>query len=183
MDTASPYMDVWATIAAGFLSLVLVRALLHKLGSYAEFVGNVRDYRLLPESLAPAAAATAVVLEVVAAVGLIVPATRIPAALLAAGLLAGYGVAIAINLSRGRTAIDCGCGGGGQGISRMHVVRNVLLLLFAVPVVAYQGPAPTGLGISLAASGCVLALWLTFLVFDQLLGNRTHVVATTHSAL
>lgn len=183
MDTAGPYMDVWSTIAAGFLSLVFLRGLLHKFGSYAEFVGNVRDYRLIPEALVPGAAGALVGLELLTAIGLVIPQTRITAALVAAGLLALYGVAIAINLQRGRTTIDCGCGGGGQGISSLHVVRNGLLLLFAIPVVAYEGPVPTGFGVSLAASGCVLALWVTFVIFDQLLGNRTHAVATTYSAL
>ena len=115
-----------STIAAGFLSLVFLRALLHKLGGYAEFVGNLRDYRVVPETLAPAAAAGLLVAaETLAAVGLLVPATRSAAAVLAAALLLLYAAAIALNLLRGRTSIDCGCGGSGQGISRLHVLRNL----------------------------------------------------------
>jgi hypothetical protein len=179
----SPWMDVASTIAAGFLSLVFVRALLHKIGAWAEYTGIVRDYRIVPEGLVPPVATMLAAMEAIAAVGLVLPPTRSAAAVLAAGLLAAYGLGIAINLARGRTSIDCGCGGGGQGISALHVVRNGVLALFAVPVLAVSGPAPTGFAVSVAAAGCVLALWITFLVFDQLLGNRTHAIATTHSTL
>lgn len=180
---AAVYAEVWASIGAGFLVLLFVRAILHKRSGYTEFVGNVRDYRVVPEAAAPAAAAGLLAAEVLAVAGLLLPATRMWAAMLAAALLLAYAGAIALNLARGRHSIDCGCGGGGQGISRWHVVRNLVLVLFAVPVVAYQGRPLSGAGPFVVAMGCVAVLWLTFLVFDQLLGNRTHVRATTYSRL
>ncbi len=177
------YTGVSATIGSSFLVLLFVRAILHKLGGYAEFVGNVRDYRMLPEAAVPATSAALLAAEVLAAVGLLLPPTRAGAALLAAALLLMYASAIALNLARGRNTIDCGCGGGGQGISSWHVLRNVVLVLFAVPVVAYQGRPLFGVGPFIVAMGCVAVLWLTFLVFDQLLGNRTHASSTTYSRL
>ena len=62
--------------------------------------------------------------EALVIVGLIVPATRPAAAMLAFALLAIYGVAIAINLVRGNRRIDCGCGGAGQGLSWFLVGRK-----------------------------------------------------------
>ncbi|HEY0467051.1 MAG TPA: MauE/DoxX family redox-associated membrane protein [Polyangiaceae bacterium] len=177
------YAGVWATIGSCFLVLLFVRAILHKWSGYAEFVGNVRDYRVLPEAAVPAAAAALLAAEVLAAAGLLLPPTRMWAALLAAALLLMYAGAIALNLARGRNSIDCGCGGGGQGISSWHVLRNLVLVLFAVPVVAWQGRPLSGVGPFVVALGCVAVLWLTFVVFDQLLGNRTHASTTTYSRL
>jgi hypothetical protein len=131
----------------------------------------------------PAAGVALLAAEVLAATGLLVPVTRTWAAGLAAVLLLAYAGVIALNLARGRTTIDCGCGGGGQGISSWHVLRNLVLVLFAVPVVAYQGRPLSGIGPFIVAMGCVAVLWLTFLVFDQLLGNRTHASTTTYSRL
>lgn len=171
-----------AVIAAAFLALVFLRAILHKLDDYAMFVGNVRDYRVVPEPLARVVAPAILGLEGLAVAGLVLPQSRAAAAVLAVGLLLGYAGAITWNLARGRTAIDCGCGGG-QGISAWHVLRNALLAAFAVPVITHPGAVPAGPGSFIAAAGCVLVLWLTFLVFDQLLGNHTHANASVYSKL
>lgn len=177
------HADVLATIAAGFLGLVFLRALLHKVGDYTGFVDTLRNYRMLPEAALPLVAPVVVATEAVAAAGLVMPSTRAAAAGLAAVQLLVYALAIAVNLARGRTSIDCGCGGGGQGISPLHVVRNGLLAMFALPAMLIHSPPPSGFGVSLAAAGCVFVLWVTFVAFDQLLGNRTHAVATTYSSL
>lgn len=177
--TTPSYGTLFSCIAAGLLCLVFVRALLHKLSGFAEFVTTVRDYRLVTHSRAAALAIVGA--EIVVTVGLLVPQTRGVAAIGAAILLGLYAGAIAINLRRGRTSIDCGCGGGGQGISRLHVVRNLILMSLSVPVMLFDSAIVPQLGLSLAVIGCVLVLWLTFLAFDQLLGNRTHAIATTYS--
>ena len=83
------------------------------------FRGAVTNYRLIPEWLATPFAWTAPVIESAAALGLLLSPTRASAALgvdRAAGLFTG---AIAINLARGRTDIDCGCFGPAlrQGLS------------------------------------------------------------------
>lgn len=170
-------------IGACFLALVFVRAVFHKVGSYAEFTGNVRDYRIVPEKMTGVAAPVLVSLEVASVAGLVLPQTRVAAAGLAAMLLLAYAAAIASNLRKGRTSIDCGCGGAGQGISRLHLLRNGVLALFAVPVIASPPPAIADVGIFLGAFAAVTALWLTYLVFDQLLGNHTHATASAYSKL
>ncbi|MFT3904771.1 MAG: MauE/DoxX family redox-associated membrane protein [Steroidobacteraceae bacterium] len=183
MTFANPYLDVWSVIASGVLCLVFVRALLHKLEGYAEFKATLGDYRLLPAALLPGAAAAVVGAESLAALLLIIPATREAGAMLGALLLGVYGLGIAVNLARGRNSIDCGCGGGGQGISLVHVLRNGLLMLLAVPVLTIEVRHPSGWLVSLATCGCVLVLWLMVVIFDQLLGNRSHAIATTYSGL
>src|SRR5512144_2319056 len=133
MWPADSYLDIASTVSACFLSLVFLRALLHKLGHHAELTGIIREYRLMPQRLAPLAAAAIIASEACAAIGLMLPRTRAAAALLACGLLIIYTAAIGINLLRGRTSINCGCGGAGQGISRLHLLRNVLLAVSALP--------------------------------------------------
>jgi hypothetical protein len=173
--------SVLAALSTSFLCLVFVRALLHKLSGFAEFVGTVRDYRLVPWPQAAAAALT--VAEAAIVIGLLWPATRQIAAVAGAALLAGYALAIGINLRRGRTTIDCGCGGPGQGISPLHVARNAALIGFAVPVALIGDPTLPHVAASLVVAGAAILLWMTFLAFEQLLGNRLHAAASTYSAL
>ena len=172
---------VLAASSTSFLCLVFVRALLHKLGGFAEFVGTVRDYRLVPW---PRAAATVLsVAEAAVVSGLLWPATRQIAAVGGAALLAGYALAIGINLRRGRITIDCGCGGPGQGISPLHVARNAVLIGFAAPVALIDNPTLPNAAASLVVAGAAILLWMMFLAFEQLLGNRLHAAASTYSAL
>jgi hypothetical protein len=165
-----------------FLALVFLRAILHKIGGYGEFVGIVRDYRLLPARLEVVAAPLLLACECLVVAGLVLPQTRAGAAALAAGLLLAYALAIGLNLLRGRTTIDCGCGGGGQGISGLHLVRNALLSLFTLPAMLWPAAALSPAGFA-AAAASVTVLWLTFLAFDQLLGNHTHARQTAFSRL
>ncbi len=172
---------ILASLATSFLCLVFARALLHKLGGFDEFVGTVANYRLVPWPRAAALALTVAELAIV--VGLLLPVSRRAAAVAAALLLAIYALAIGINLQRGRTSIDCGCGGQGQGISPLYLARNALLMLFAVPVVSIDNAALPQLAAAFVVAGGVLTLWMTFLAFEQVLGNRLHAAATGYSAL
>jgi hypothetical protein len=173
--------SVLAGLSTSFLGLVFVRALLHKLGTFEEFAGTVRDYRLVPWPRAVALALT--LAEAAVVIGLLWPATRQIAAVAGAALLAGYALAIGINLWRGRTAIDCGCGVRGQGISPLHLARNAVLIGFAVPVALIDILTLPHAAASLAVAGASILLWMMFLAFEQLLGNRLHAAASTYSAL
>lgn len=170
-----------ASLATSFLCLVFARALLHKLGGFTEFVGTVANYRLVPWPRAVAMALAGAELAIV--VGLLLPASRQAAAAAGAALLAAYAVAIGINLRRGRTSIDCGCGGPGQGISPWHLARNAVLAAFAVPVALLESPPLPELAAAFVVAGGVITLWMTYLAFEQLLGNRMHAAASTYSAL
>jgi len=172
-------------IAAALLCLSFIRALLHKLGDGLAFRADLANYRIVPERWVPLVAMLLPALEGVAVVALALPlpSTRRVGSVLAACLLAVYALAIAVNLWRGRVAIDCGCGGGGQGISWLHVARNGLLLgLCALAAAGEAGPLP-GVASVFVAVACVGVLWLLLLVFDQLLGNHGHAVATTYNGL
>jgi hypothetical protein len=72
--------------------------------------------------------------ELGAALGLLLPAMRALAAATLVGLLVLFAAAMAINLARGRSNIDCGCfiGAQKQRISWALVVRNLMLAGFGL---------------------------------------------------
>jgi uncharacterized membrane protein YphA (DoxX/SURF4 family) len=132
----APALDpaLHATLRTG-LAVLLLAAARHKLRDLSRFAAAVRAYRLLPVSLARCAAPCLAVLELVVGAALLVPPVGRGAALAAAGLLSLYGAAIAINLARGRTGIDCGCAGPLRRktpLSVALVVRNAVLVVCAL---------------------------------------------------
>ena len=58
------------------------------------------------------------------AAALVAPVTRPLGLLAGAGLLALYAGAMAINIRRGRTHVECGCGGPVQPINGATLLRN-----------------------------------------------------------
>jgi len=113
------------------LALLWLAAAAHKLRDPAAFRGALEAYRLAPELLAPVLAWTVPCIELCVGVALLAARTRALAGTLGALILVAYGLAIAINLRRGRREIDCGCLGFGRAsrISWSLVVRNALLAL------------------------------------------------------
>lgn len=117
--------------ATGLTLIVLARAVTEKALGYDIFVANLRDYRLLPDAMAPAAAAALLATEAAAIVALLLPALLPLGAMLAALLLAIYAAAMALALRSGRREIECGCGGDGQIVSWALVGRNGVLIAIA----------------------------------------------------
>lgn len=117
------------TFLRSFLALLFAGAALSKLRHQEEFVGVVRNFRLMPEALAAPVAAVLPWLELAVAAGLLVDPALPYAAAGATGLLVLFAIAMAINVARGRKAIDCGCFRTGykQTLSWFLVLRNVAL--------------------------------------------------------
>ena len=113
----------------GLLALVFLQGGAAKLMAHDEFQGVVTSYRLLPSAMVPAFAGLLPLAELAAGIGVILPATRSSGAALACALLVMFALAMAINLARGRTEIDCGCFKSGfrQTISGWLVGRNLVL--------------------------------------------------------
>lgn len=122
------------------LAALFAAAALHKLRSWREWPGLVRNYALLPDAVAGVAAAVLPAAEALTAGALVWPAARIPGADAAVVLMLAYAAALQLNLWRGRTTLDCGCFGSRlkQGIAPWMVWRNLLLaglaLLLRLPV-------------------------------------------------
>jgi len=122
---------LWLLRAA--LAALLWAAGSHKLRHPLEFRNAVEGYRLLPLGLAGPLARGLPLLEVALGCALLVPASGAAAAVATALLFGLYGLAIAINLARGRRDIDCGCTGpaGRSGLSAALLARNTALVAAA----------------------------------------------------
>lgn len=109
------------------LGLLFAAAATHKLRDPAAFRATFAAYRL-----APAWAASLVILaELGVVVALVLPGRL--GALAAAVMLLAYAGAIAANLVRGRRDLDCGCAGPGarRPVAWSLVARNVALAAVA----------------------------------------------------
>lgn len=151
------------TLARLGLALLLGGSAAHKLRDRLRFQGILADYRLLPQALVPIAACLLVGVELGLAAGLLVAWTAPAAALAAAGVLTVYGLAIGINLARGRRDIDCGCGGPGQPLHPWLLARNAVLVgvcaVAALPVVPRPLSALDAVTVTLGLAGLAL-VWL-----------------------
>jgi len=153
------------------LALLWLASAQHKLRDPARFRDALLGYRLVPAPLARALAAGITALELALALALLVPAAAKSAALATAALLALYGLAITVNLARGRRAIDCGCGARPQPLAEGLVLRNAALtgiaLAAALPA---SGRALTGLD-AISILGGAAALAALYAAADALLAN------------
>jgi hypothetical protein len=113
------------------LAFVFALAASHKLRDPVGFRQALAGYDLLPRSWVGPVSLVVPALEAIASLALL--AATVGGALLAGGLLALYTTAMAVNLLRGRGAIDCGCGGPAapRPIGIDLVARNGVLLLAA----------------------------------------------------
>jgi hypothetical protein len=165
-----PALDL--ALRAG-LALLFATAALAKLRDPRGFADAVAGYRLLPGWAAPPAAAAFVAAEFVLAAALFVPALRVAASLGVAGVLLLYGVAIAINLARGRRDIDCGCGGlaGRQALSEALVLRNALLAAGALASALPVAPRALGWLDALTVCGAVASTALLYAAANLLIAR------------
>ncbi len=141
----SPYSAIGSLLpvfAAGILFPVFLSSFLHKYRNKAEFIEVLNQYRIVPESLSAHLYPLFLALEFAVFMGLPFSVSRDGTLGLAAVLLALYGVAIAINLMRGRHEISCGCGGPGETIAWWMVGRNGALAAFAAGCLFPGSSAP-----------------------------------------
>lgn len=161
-------------IASGVLIAVFVRALWHKLSDFPVFKALFADYEIIPANLVAPVSLVLVLAEAAIVFGLVIPVTRQAAAIAAILLLAIYGLAIAINLSRGRYTIDCGCGGSGQGLSWFLVARNVILVFIAGLAFASPDARDISFTDAIVLGLSVVTVWLLILASEQVAANDAH---------
>ncbi len=105
-----------------------------KLWDRPGFVGAVRGFALLPDIAVPAFAAGLPVAEILVSAALLSRAVfdwsvTAWAGLVAMGLFAMFGIAVAINMIRGRTDISCGCFGKSNRRLTWGLVGRALFFL------------------------------------------------------
>lgn len=151
-----------AELVSIFLALVFGASGAMKLWDLEVFHGSVANYALLPRSFEQPFAYTLPIVELASACAMPLANTRPYAAAVALGLLLMFTAAIAINLARGRTGIDCGCFGPAlrQELSGWLIVRNLVLALCAAIVLIPGGVrALTWLdAVTIAAGAAALAI-------------------------
>lgn len=151
------------TSVAYALAVLWLFGAVHKVMGFREFCVTVREYRVLPRSLAAPSAAIVTGLEIGLATALLTPMGRLAALGGSAGLLTLYAAAIAVNLLRGRRHIDCGCLGPGdrQPLSEWLVGRNLVLAAAALAgLLPVESRALVWVDtISIGATVCVLVVF------------------------
>lgn len=155
---------VFHYLFVSLLALVFLQGGLSKLLAHDEFLGVVNNYRILPRPLALPFSWLLPLFELATGVGLAFAATRAYAAGLAVALLFMFCVAMAINLARGRTEIDCGCFKTAfkQTISVWLIARNLLLAGAALALLLPVGARTVGALDAFATLAGTLMLFLAY---------------------
>ena len=148
----------------GSFALMFAISAADKYKDRGTFSSQLTSYRLLPEAFIPLAVFLVPAAEITAATLLVTTGYKYGVAL-GSTLLAIYGLAIGINLGRGRTHIDCGClGSAGEGISYFHVSRNLVLVI--------------ALGLCLLPVAVRELVWLDYFVIPLFVGASILIFAS-----
>jgi Methylamine utilisation protein MauE len=166
---------VFQTAAGLAVALVFARAAAFKFRDMEAFADVLAAYRMLPLGVVEPAARILPALEVACALALLLPWTRSASDLAAAGLLIAFGLAMAVNLLRGRREIDCGCGDPSrrQPLAWSLVVRNLALAaaLAACALSPAGAPSLGGWLVGAAAAAGLMLLLLCHEAFSALPGR------------
>jgi uncharacterized membrane protein YphA (DoxX/SURF4 family) len=166
-------MHIAAMIIRLFLSVILIRAALHKFRDRKNFEAELKAYQLLPESFLSIAAVVLFFTEALTALMLLNVDWKFPV-LIAAFLLFTYSLAMAINLLKGRIDIDCGCtgpSGAKKTISWPLVFRNLVLVFLALLCVTPQAtPSVSGPEQFMILAGTAVSL-LLYETIEQAIAN------------
>ena len=115
------------------LGLLFVAVGISKCFNRRAFERAVAGFQVVPERLAPVAAALIVGLEIAGGGMLVLGAQVRLGAFIIAGLLACFSFALVLNLMRGRRNLECECyGGRSLRIGWGHVAQNAALLGIAL---------------------------------------------------
>jgi uncharacterized membrane protein YphA (DoxX/SURF4 family) len=151
-------LGVAALAAQIVVGLMFVVGGLTKLMRWRELRGIVRGYRLLHSALVPLAVALLPPVELLVGATLIVGVAAPWSPLSAASLLVIFAAAMAINLRRGRTEIDCGCFGATlrQRLDWRMVWLNLFLAILLLGSAVSAAPVTAQLWVAALPAGIVL---------------------------
>jgi hypothetical protein len=168
------------------LSVLLLVGASAKLRDLGLFRAHIENYQLLPEALVAPAAAVLAIWELACGLALLLAPVLSITRTAAVALLLVVTAAVAINLLRGRTDIDCGCAGlsghsGEQRLSWALVLRNALLLLALFAATAGHAERTLVWLDYLSVAGTTLALLGLYVAAGQLLVNHPRLQAIKRS--
>ena len=159
------------------VGLVFVLAATQKAQHWRIFSGVLANYRLLPRALVTPAAALLPPVEMLVGILLLFAQIRPYGALSGIALLSLFAAAMAINLNRGRSEIDCGCGHSflKQNLSWLLVGRNAVLAALLIPSLVFTNAMPMPAILTGIAAGLGLfLLYLLLNVFSALPPVKAH---------
>ena len=168
-------MDLGPELAAALsvagricVGLIFVLAATQKAQHWRVFSGVLANYRLLPRALVAPAAMLLPPAELAVGLLLLSARSRPWGEAAAITLLGLFALAMAINVRRGRTHIDCGCGQSvlKQPLSWMLVGRNAGLIVLLLPSLSFAGPETISAALSGVAAG--MAFFVVYLLFNAL---------------
>jgi uncharacterized membrane protein YphA (DoxX/SURF4 family) len=161
------------------LAALWLHAGIAKLRDLARLEGVIADYRLLPDALVQPASRALPVIELAVAAGLVAAPAREAAALVSVVLLVVYAAAVAVNLRRGRTSIDCGCGDAPRPIHTWLVGRNAVLAAASLALLVPVGARALGWLDALNAAMALAAVVGLYATLEQWQHNRQAMQAAT----
>jgi uncharacterized membrane protein YphA (DoxX/SURF4 family) len=173
MNHALMLDPVIGSLIVGCFVVLFVSAATHKLRDLQQFAQVFAGYDIAPVINRWRLSWLVPVMELLIALGLLLPASRTAATIMAAALLVSYALAITVNLRAGHDAIACGCGGPDQRrpIAAWMVWRNLLLagllsltmLAWTARPLEWMDGATVGLGL--------VAIGLLYACAERLLGE------------
>ncbi len=161
--------------AAGAIGIVFARAIVEKASNFVAHAATLRDYRLIPDALAPFAAVCLFVAESLTLFMLVLPETRGVGAICAMALLALYGLAMSLALAAGREEIECGCGGEGQIVSWALVARNGVLITLCATLLAPEAPRNLSWFDHAQIVCAILVFWLALAAVEKTIESQAAV--------
>jgi hypothetical protein len=165
------------------LGLLFLSAGYYKLREPAVFRRALVGYALLPERRVPLVAALLPIAELAVAVGLTLPgllrielASQLTrgAALGAMALLGLYTVAMIVNLTRGRSGMDCGCGRAHRPVGPGLLARNGFLAAATALCILPAGGRPLGWLDVVVVTACVVSSALIYVALEIAAANAAH---------
>lgn len=149
--------------------LVFAVAALDKMLHWRVLEGVIGNYRLLPSFLVKPAAYILPPVELMVAAALLSGVVMMPAVAAAIALLLLFALAMAVNIARGRTYIDCGCQQSflRQTLKPALVTRNLILAaLLGVSLLPLSLPSSGAGAVGIAAG---MALFLFYLIANTVI--------------
>ena len=160
-------------VLSASLALLFFTAAKHKLNSPSRFRAQLAAYELVPSAILPSLAWAIPVAEMAVFFLILMPFTRTWAAVLGAGLLTSYTVAMAINLQRDRNGIDCGCGNQQLLLSYWLLLRNAALIISCLLLVIPSTDRALVWADFILLTLMLAVLCCAYLLVEQLVRNQT----------
>jgi uncharacterized membrane protein YphA (DoxX/SURF4 family) len=156
------------------LGAIFLQAGVQKLRHLRAWQGVLGNYRMLPELIVPAVSISLPLIEIALAIALVSNVLPVPSALCASALLMAFTIAIATNIARGRSEIDCGCFQSTlrQTLSGKLLARNIALIVVALGGLDFSAaiaPDVTELTVQMIAMIFGAVCFVLYLTINELL--------------